>query len=152
MDAHRFDPAALAPIAGRLSDRFGAMRPVMAALAAGALFAVLISLPSTVAWLIAVLVIGTPFFGSLYAPAAAMVSDGADAHQLNHGIAFSLTNLTWAAGQAFAASASGALAQATSDVVPYLLLAVACLATLVRLRSQTRAAPADQARESSTLG
>jgi MFS family permease len=38
--------------------------------------------------------------------------------------------LIWAAGQAVAASASGALAEATSDVVPYLLLAAACLLTL----------------------
>jgi hypothetical protein len=36
----------------------------------------------------------------------------------------------WAAGQAIAASGSGALAEATSDVVPYLLLGAACLATL----------------------
>jgi hypothetical protein len=41
-----------------------------------------------------------------------------------------LTNLTWAAGQAIAASAGGALAEATSDAVPYLLLGAACLATL----------------------
>ena len=45
---------------------------------------------------------------------------------MNHGIAFALTNLTWAAGQAVASSAgSGALAQATSDMVPYLLLSAA---------------------------
>ncbi len=124
--------SALSPIAGRLSDRFGALRPVMASLAAGALFCVLVSLPGSVAWLAVVLAIGTPFFGSLYAPAAAMVSAGAHDNRLNHGIAFALTNLTWAAGQAFAASASGALAQASSDLVPYLLLAIACLATLAR--------------------
>ena len=143
--------SALAPIAGRLSDRFGAIRPVMAALAAGALFGLLISLPSTWIWLSAVLIIGTPFFGSLYAPAAAMVSEGADAHRLNHGIAFSLTNLTWAAGQALAASASGALAEASSDAIPYLMLTVACAATLAWLIRWSRAKPADPARESSTL-
>ena len=50
-----------------------------------------------------------------------------------------MLGLTWAAGQAIAASGSGALAEATSDVVPYLLLGVACLATLggmLRPRSQ----------------
>jgi MFS family permease len=125
--------SALSPIAGWLSDRLGALRPVLAALAAGAVFCVLVSLPASVAELAIVLIVGTPFFGSLYAPAAAMVSAGADDNRLNHGIAFALTNLTWAAGQAFAASAGGALAQATSDVVPYLLLAAACLATLARL-------------------
>jgi MFS family permease len=130
----------LSPIAGRLSDRFGALRPVTVALAAGVVFGVLVPLPGTVAWLSTVLVIGTPFLGSLYTPAAAMVSEGAQDQRLNHGIAFALTNLTWAAGQAVAASASGALAEATSDVVPYTLLAVACLATLAtQLRAQARA-------------
>ena len=128
----------LSPVAGRLSDRFDAVRPVIGALAAGITFSVLVSVPGTVPWLCGVLIIGTPFFGSLYAPAAAMVSNGAQDKRLNHGIAFALTNLTWAAGQAFAASVSGALAEVTSDAVPYLLLAIACLATLTRLLSRAR--------------
>ena len=120
----------VSPIAGRFSDRFGARRPVMIALAIGTLFGILVWLPGSVPWLIAVLVLGTPFFGSIYTPAAAMVSESARDQKLNHGIAFALTNLTWAAGQALAASVSGALAEATSDVVPYLLLGAACLLTL----------------------
>ena len=132
----------VSPLAGRFSDRFGARRPVLIGLAAGTLFGVLVWLPGSVAWLIAVLVLGMPFFGSLYTPAAAMVSESAQDQKLNHGIAFALTNLTWAAGQAIAASASGALAEATSDVVPYLLLAAACLATLCgMLRTRLSARP-----------
>jgi MFS family permease len=120
----------LSPVAGRLSDRFGAWRPVVVALAAGTVFSVLVWIPDGVPWLIPILVLGTPFFGALFTPAAAMVSESAQDQKLNHGIAFALTNLTWAAGQAVAASASGAIAEATSDLVPYLLLAAACLATL----------------------
>jgi MFS family permease len=120
----------VSPIAGRFSDRFGARRPVLIGLVAGTLFSSLVWLPGTAAGLIPVLVLGTPFFGSLYTPAAAMVSESAQDQKLNHGIAFALTNLTWAAGQAVAAAGSGALAEATSDVVPYLLLGAACLATL----------------------
>jgi MFS family permease len=120
----------VSPVAGRFSDRFGTRRPVLIGLAAGTLFGVLAWLPGSVPWLIAVLVLGMPFFGALYTPAAAMVSESAQDHKINHGIAFALTNLTWAAGQAIAASGSGALAEATSDVVPYLLLGAACLATL----------------------
>jgi MFS family permease len=123
----------VSPIAGRFSDRFGARRPVLIGLVAGALFSALAWLPGAVAWLVPVLVLGTPFFGSLYTPAAAMVSESAQDLKLNHGIAFALTNLTWAAGQAIAASGSGALAEATSDAVPYLLLGAACLATLSRM-------------------
>ena len=44
-----------------------------------------------------------------------------------------MTNLAWASGQAIAAAGSGVLAQSTSDVVPYTLLAAACLVTLVVL-------------------
>jgi MFS family permease len=132
------------PVAGRLSDRFGTRWPVMIGLAAGTLFGVLIWLPGSVPWLVPILVLGTPFFGSLYTPAAAMVSESAQDQELNHGIAFALTNLTWAAGQAVAASARGALAEATSDVVPYLLLGAACLATLGGMaRSQKRSNSAD---------
>jgi predicted MFS family arabinose efflux permease len=125
--------SALSPIVGRLCDQLGEERPVMAGLAAGVAFGILVSVPAKVLWLSAVLIVGTPFFGSLYTPAAAMVANGAKDRGLNLGIAFSLTNLTWAAGQAFAASAGGALAQATSDIVPYSLLAIACLATLASL-------------------
>jgi MFS family permease len=125
--------SALSPVAGRLSDRFGAARPLTVSLAAGAVCGVLIPLATAAPWLIAVLIAGTPFYGSLFAPASALVSAGAHNLRLNQGIAFALSNLTWAAGQAIAAPGSGALAEATSDLVPYLLLAVACLATLARL-------------------
>jgi hypothetical protein len=60
-----------------------------------------------------------------------LLSGGADQMQLNQGLAFGLGNLAWASGQAIAAAAGGAIAQATTDFVPYALLAGACLATLV---------------------
>jgi len=130
----------LSPVTGRLCDRFGAQRPVVVALAAGVAFSILVSLPGSVSGLSVVLIVGMPFFGSLYTPAASLVSEGAKHRGLNLGIAFALTNLTWAAGQAFAASMSGAVAQATSDLVPYSMLAVACLATLaIQARALARA-------------
>jgi MFS family permease len=86
--------------------------------------------PDNVWLLIPVLVLGMPFFGALYTPAAAVISESSQDLGLNYGIVFGLTNVMWAAGQAFAAVASGAIAEATSDLVPYLLLALACLGTL----------------------
>ena len=127
--------SALSPVAGRLSDRFGPARPLRGALIAGACCAVAVPLVSSAPWLIAVLVVGTPFFGSLFAPASALVASGAHDLGLNQGIAFALSNLTWAAGQSVAAAGSGALAQATSDLVPYALLTAACLGTLSVLRA-----------------
>jgi MFS family permease len=141
--------SALSPLAGRLSDRFGASRPTGISLVAGVVFGVLAPLASTMPWLIVVLVVGPPFFGALFTPAAALVSAGAQRLELNQGLAFSLSNLTWAAAQTVAASAGGAIAQATSDLVPYVLLALTCLATLASMlrrrrpqRRQHRAFPA----------
>jgi MFS family permease len=114
-----------------MSDRFGPARPLTIALIAGIACSIVIPLTPTAPWLIAVLIAGTPFFGTLFTPASALVSEGSAGLGLHQGIGFALSNLTWAAGQAAAASASGVLAQATSDLVPYLLLAFACLGTLV---------------------
>jgi MFS family permease len=142
----------LSPLAGRLSDRVGAARPLAVSLAVGAACAVVIPRLNSAPWLIGVLIAGTPFYGSLFAPASALVAAGAERLGLNQGIAFAVSNLTWAAGQSIAASGSGALAQATSDLVPYTLLTVACLGTFLmlgRLR-RTRARPA--APESSAEG
>jgi MFS family permease len=124
----------LSPLAGRLSDRLGAARPLTVSLVAGAACAVVIPLMTSAPWLIGVLIAGMPFYGTLFAPASALVASGAQELGLNQGIAFALSNLTWAAGQSVAASASGVLAQATSDLVPYALLTAACLATLLMLR------------------
>jgi hypothetical protein len=85
-----------------------------------------------------VLIAGTPCYGALYTPASAMVASGAQDLRLNQGIAFALSNLTWAAGQSAAAAAGGALAQATTDLVPYALLAAACAGSLLVLRSPSQ--------------
>lgn len=131
--------AALSPLAGRLSDRRGALTPIRLSLAAAVALTLLAPLLAPAALLVALLVVGMPSFGTLYTPAAALLSAGADRLQLNQGLAFGLANLAWATGQGTGSAASGVLAQATSDLVPYTLLAVACLATLAVLRSWARA-------------
>jgi MFS family permease len=140
----------LSPLAGRLSDRVGAARPLAVALVAGAACALVIPQLTSAPPLIGVLIAGTPFYGTLFAPASALVASGAERLGLNQGIAFAVSNLTWAAGQSVAAAGSGALAQATSDLVPYTLLAAACLGTFLMLgrvrRARARpAAPESQA-------
>jgi MFS family permease len=132
----------LSPLAGRLSDRLGAARPVMVLLVLGTACAIVIPQLTAGPWLIGILIAGLPCYDTLYAPASALVAAGAERLRLNQGIAFAVSNLVWAAGQTVAASASGALAQATSDLVPYALLAVACAATAVTLRGSWHARPA----------
>jgi len=125
--------AGLSPLAGRVSDQRDPLVPVRLSLAAGAAVSLLAPVLHPAAWLVALLIVGMPAYGSLYAPAAALLSAGAHRLELNQGLAFGMTNLAWAAGQAVATAGSGALAEATSDVVPYSLLAGACLVTLMVL-------------------
>jgi MFS family permease len=130
--------ASLSPVAGRLSDRRGPLLPVQLALVMAVVLCVLAPAIRPAAALIAVLVLGTQSFGTLFTPGSALLSEGAHRLGLNQGLAFGLGNLAWAGGQAVAATASGAIAQATSDLVPYLLLAACCLATLLAIRPAGR--------------
>ena len=84
------------------------------------------------------LIVGMPAFGTLFTPAMTLLSEGADRLRLDQGMAFSLGNLAWAAGQTVAAAGSGVLAQATWNLVPYSLLAIACLVTLGVIRLKPR--------------
>jgi MFS family permease len=124
----------LSPLAGRLSDRHGALMPIQLSLAAAVAVSLLAPTVRPAIVLVVVLVIGMPSFGTMFAPATALLSGGAHRLGLNQGLAFGLGNLAWASGQAVAAAASGAIAQATSDLVPYVLLAAICLATLIAIR------------------
>jgi MFS family permease len=126
--------SALSPLAGRLSDRRGALVPIRISLAVAVVVGLLAPVLEPAPWLVALLIAGMPAFGTVVAPAMAMLSAGAQRLRINQGLAFGLSNLAWAGGQAFAAVASGAVAQATSDLVPYCILAAACLAALVLLR------------------
>jgi MFS family permease len=125
---------ALQPLSGRLSDRRGELVPLRMSLAVAIVVSLLAPVTVPVGLLMAVLIVGMPAYGTLFAPAAALISAGAQRLEVNQGLAFGLGNLAWAAGQAVAAAGSGAIAQATSDIVPYSLLAGACLATLIALR------------------
>ena len=129
--------AGISPLAGRLSDRRGALLPIRLALTVAVAVSLLAPLLPSAPVLVVFLILGMPGFGALFAPATALLSAGVDRLRINQGLGFGLQNLAWACGQAFAASASGALAQATSDIVPFALLAGACLVTLLALRLST---------------
>jgi MFS family permease len=128
----------ISPLAGRLSDRRGALLPIRIALAGAVVVSLLTPLLPSEYLLVALLVAGLPFYGALFAPATALLSAGADRRGLHQGLAFGLANLAWASGQAVAALLSGALAQATSDFVPYALLAAILLGTLAAARGSAR--------------
>jgi predicted MFS family arabinose efflux permease len=79
-------------------------------------------------------------FASFWTPAMALVTDAAETTGLEYGYAFALVNLAWAPGQAGGAAIGGALASATSDAVPYFILAALCLVTLAVLMRYREAA------------
>jgi MFS family permease len=131
--------AVIAPAAGRLSDRRGALLPVRLALATGVVVSLLAPLLPSEYSLVALLIAGLPCYGALFAPSTALLSAGAHRLGLHQGLAFGLANLAWASGQGISASVSGALAQATSDFVPYALLAGILVATLIAVQRRGRA-------------
>jgi predicted MFS family arabinose efflux permease len=121
----------LSPLTGRLADRRGPLVSVRVSLAAAVVVSLLAPVLAPAAVLMALLIVGMPAYGTLFTPSLSMTSGGAHRVDLNQGLAFGLSNLAWAAGQGLASAAGGAIAQATSDFVPYALLAATCTATLL---------------------
>jgi MFS family permease len=130
--------AGLSPLAGRLADRRGPLVSVRISLAGSVVVSLLAPVLAPAAVLITLLVVGLPAYGSLFTPAMSMTSGGAHRLSLNQGLAFGLINLAWAVGQGIASAGGGAIAQATTDLVPYSLLAAICLATLLATRPRAR--------------
>jgi MFS family permease len=122
--------ALMAPLVGRVSDRRGRLWPLRGGLVASAVVLATIALPhATVLLALGVVLLGS-VLGVFLAPAMAMVADEAERAGLEQAFALSLVNVAWALGQVSGSVASGALAQATSDAVPFLALAALCLLTL----------------------
>lgn len=134
--------ATLAPLLGRLSDRRGRLALLRVSLLAAMVVAATIPWLDH-RWLLGAAVVAAGLtFGSFWAPALAQLADEAEALGLEHAYGFALVNIAWAPGQAGGAAAGGAVAQATSDAVPFLLLAAACAITLAALRGRPEASPA----------
>lgn len=133
--------ALTSPVIGRISDRRGWRVPVLAGLCGSTVWVVLLGLPRAVALLFALVVIADGLFGVSYPPAGALISAGAAATGLDQAYGFGLFNLAWAGGQVMGGAGSAGLAQATSDLVPYSLLAALCIVTVMAVRRQGHEAP-----------
>jgi MFS family permease len=125
---------------GHVSDRRGPLRPVTIGLVASILIAALLPWPSERFALAALVVCGGLAFGTFFTPGMTMVSNLAEERGLPFGYASALLNLAWAPGQTLGAAGGGALAHATADAVPYLVLSGVCALTLAglwRVRTST---------------
>jgi MFS family permease len=117
-------------VVGHATDRVGAGRPLRIALVVTIAALVLLPLAASVAVVAVLLTVGGTAAGVTNTPANALIADGVADVGVDQGFGFSLVNLSWAAGQVLGTVAGGALAGATSDAVPYLVLAGLCAATL----------------------
>jgi hypothetical protein len=83
-------------------------------------------------------IVASPAIGTLWTPAMAVLTEGAEARGIDPAFGFGLANMAWGAGAAIGGGAGGALADATSDAVPLVLLALAMLATAAALAARAR--------------
>jgi MFS family permease len=121
------------PVIGRVSDRIGRLGPMRASVFASGVVAALLPWPNHGFLLAGLVVVAGLSFGSFWTPAMALLSDEAEAQGLDYAYAFTLISLAWAPGHALGSAGGGALAEVTSDTVPYLLLAATCLLTFALL-------------------
>jgi MFS family permease len=120
-------------VLGRTSDRHGPLPPIFAGLVASIVVAALLPWSGN-RFLLAVLVVAAGLsFGTFFTPGMTLLSNLAEARGLRFGYASALVNLAWAPGQTLGAAGGGALAHATRDAVPYLVLAAICALTLLAL-------------------
>jgi MFS family permease len=122
--------AVVSPLIGRVSDRRGRMVPLRFGLAGATALLLCFTLPATAVLLGALVIVIAAALGAFWAPAMAMLSDAAEEHGLDQGLAAALMNLAWAGGQIMGSGAGGAIAKATSDVVPMAITAAMCAGTL----------------------
>jgi MFS family permease len=116
----------VAPLLGRFSDRRGRLLPLRVALGASVFVVTALALADRPAALVP-LVVGTSIvFGAFWAPAMALLSDGAERIGLAQGFAFGLMNAAWGGGNSIGPSLGGALADAAGDALPYALMALVC--------------------------
>src|SRR5262245_30744818 len=132
--------ATVAPLSGRLADRKGRYYAISVSLAAATVAAAVLPWPNRAALLGFVAVLASASFGLAWAPAMALLADAAQRIDLNLAWAFALMNLAWAPGQALGSAAGGAVAKATGDAVPFLVLSATCAVTLLMLRRSANAA------------
>jgi MFS family permease len=130
--------AVVSPIAGKVSDRAGRLAPIRFGLTGAIVMALVLPLPREAVLVGLCVTLTYVALAGFWAPGMAMLSDAADAVGLDLALAFAISNLAWALGHVFGAGVGGAVADATSDTVPYTALAILCATTLAGLTLNRR--------------
>ncbi len=108
----------VAPLLGRFSDRVGRLVPVRLALIASTGVAVAYAFADRPAAIVTLVIAAAIAFGAFWAPAMAMLSDGAERLGLAQGLAFGLMNAAWGGGNSVGPALGGALADVAGDALP----------------------------------
>jgi MFS family permease len=123
--------AILAPMAGRISDRVGRRLPYVSGLAVCAAAMVAIATVTTLAGVLAGLIVTSLGAGLCFAPALTLISDTAEASSLHQGFAAGLSNMAWASGQVVGGIGGGVVASLTGNAAPSLAIALLLALTVV---------------------
>lgn len=130
------------PLLGRRIDRTGRRGPVSVALIAATALAA--SLPWVHGrWVLAPLVAAAAvMFEAFWIPGTSLLSEGIERAGVHQSLGFALMNLAIGPGFIVGSAAGGALAAATGDRVPYLIVAAVCaLSFVIARRVRLRDAP-----------
>lgn len=122
--------AALAPVAGRYSDRVGRRLPFMLGLTICAVAMAAVAIGQAMGIVMAGLILTSLGGGICFTPALTMLSEVAESSRLHQGFAAGLSNMAWAAGQVVGGLAGGAAASVAGNAVPSLAIIVLLLGTV----------------------
>jgi predicted MFS family arabinose efflux permease len=121
----------LAPQIGRVSDRHGAITPMVLGLALAALALGALPLPtSLVALAVMTTIVMAGPLTTFAIPASSLLTVAAERAGVGLAVASMLFSLTFALGETIVAPVGASLAQATSDAVPFFALSALLLLTI----------------------
>jgi MFS family permease len=123
--------AALAPVAGRISDRVGRRTPFVSGLTICAMAMIAIAAVASLEGVLAALALTSLGAGLCFAPALTLISDVAEASNLHQGYAAGLSNMAWASGQVIGGIGGGVVASITGNAVPSVAIAALLAVTVV---------------------
>lgn len=124
----------LSPVAGRVLDRRGVLLPVQSGLVAAVAVSIGLAASPRPLVYVPLVVLAGGAYGVLFTPAFALIAEGAERSGLPQGMAFGLMNAAWASGALVGPAVGGAVADASGDVVPFLVAAGMCAVALAAAR------------------
>jgi MFS family permease len=122
--------AALAPLAGRYSDRVGRRAPFVIGLAICAVAMAAIAVAQGLGVVLTGLILTSLGGGICFTPVLTMLSEIAESSRLHQGYSAGLSNMAWAAGQVVGGVAGGAAASLAGNAVPSFAIVILLLGTI----------------------